>query len=559
MNVICFRTACYPPVNYSRQSTESALPEPVTSGGLFPAVWSLILVVSLIAVLVSHLGYLPLDTRSDEPRRALVALEMMISDDYVTPTLNGERYLNKPPLYNWIIAGSYHLFGNYSSFALRFPMLFSLLMFGLTVFAFVRRYVSQPVAFAVALMVLTNGRVLLYDSMLGLIEITFSWVVYSAMLLVFHFDRKRQYTLLYVTSYSLTAVGFLLKGLPPVAFQVITLVGWFVYTRQVRRLLHPAHLAGIVLFLLIIGSYYWAYFSRNHIPFSEVTSVLVNESAKRTGLQFGLGKTLLHLLTFPFEVFYHFAPYLLLLALLVRRGIGRTLNEHPFVAFNALAFSTNVLIYWTSPQVYGRYLISLVPLLFTVLAYLYYEKTLPADRPRWWVERIWLLLTIAVSVGCWVTLFLPTTRTIPGVVWKTALVSGLLATLAWHQNQPSFNRLGLMLAVMVVVRLGINWLVLPGRFSTRQFYKESAEQAVRATLGQPLYGYQNTIGNGQATDVSSFHITALRGEILRKTYHKIPGTYYIADSISLVGERYERIGNVVLFDRHPAYIVRFHP
>ncbi|MDB5243352.1 MAG: glycosyl transferase, partial [Spirosoma sp.] len=392
-----------------------------------------------------------------------------------------------------------------------------------------------------------------------LIEITFSWVVYTSMLLVFDFDRKRQYTFMYVTTYGLTAVGFLLKGLPPVAFQVLTLVGWFLYTRQVRRLLHPAHLAGIALFCLIIGSYYWVYFSRNNIPLNEVTSVLISESAKRTGLQFGLGKTLLHLVTFPFEVLYHFAPYLLLLVLLARKGIWHILNEHSFIAFNTLAFSINVLIYWTSPQVYGRYLIGLVPLLFTVLAYLYYEKIQPTDRSRWWVERIWLLVTIAICIGCWVTMFLPMTLMIPGVVWKTAIVSGLLAALAWCQSQPSFNRLGFMLAVMVVIRLGINWLVLPGRLATRQFYKESAEQAARSTLGQPLYGYKKTIGNGQATDVSSFHITALRGEILRKTNRKIPNAYFIADSASLVGERYDQIGNVVLFDRHPAYIVRFNP
>ena len=529
----------------------------LTSG--FPLIWLLLLTVGLLTVLLSHLGYLPLDTRSDEPRRALVALEMIIADDYITPTLNGERYLNKPPLYNWIIAGSYSLFGNYSSFALRFPMAVSLLLFGLSVFEFVRRYTSRTIAIVTAFMTLTNGRVLLYDSLLGLIEITFSWVVYASMLLVFYFERRQQYTLLYLTTYGLTAIGFLLKGLPPVAFQALTLVGWFMYTRQPRRLLHPAHFAGIALFLVITGSYYWAYFNRNAIPLSSVASVLFNESAKRTGLQFGLGKTLLHLITFPFEVFYHFVPYTLLIALLIRRRLWHVLRENSFIAFNALTFSINVLIYWTSPQVYGRYLIGLMPLLFTVLAYLYYEKTSPEDRSRWWIERIWLVLTVVVGVGCWVTVLYPTTRHMPGVIWKTATVSGTLALLAWQLNRPSLNRLGLMLAVMVVIRLGLNWLVLPGRFVTRQFYKESAEQAARLTIGKPLYGYQATIGNGQATDVSSFHMTALRGSILTKTTRKVAGAYYIADSVSLVKERYETVHEFMLFDHHPAYIVRFNP
>ena len=546
-------------MNTVQQPVTATLLPSGQSAILFGPIWSGVLVLSLLFVLLSHLGYLPLDTRSDEPRRALVALEMMLSGDYITPTLNGERYFNKPPLYNWFIAGSYSLFGTYSSLALRFPMIVSLLLFGLTVYYFARKYLSAGIGFAVALMVLTNGRVLLYDSLLGLIEITFSWVVYSGMMLVFHFDRKRQYTVLYITTYALTAIGFLLKGLPPVAFQGITLISWFWYTGQIRRLFHPAHLIGIGVFLLITGSYYWAYFTRNAIPLSDVAGVLVNESAKRTGLQFGIGKTLLHLVTFPFEVFYHFVPYLLLLVLLVRRGLWTELKENAFVAFNALTFCTNVLIYWTSPQVYGRYLISLVPLLFTVLAYLYYERTAAGDRHRYWVERSWLILTIAVAVGCWATLFYPTSRTIPGVIWKTALVSGLLGTLAWFQSRPSMNKLGLIVGVMIVIRLGINWLVLPGRYVTRQYYKENAERAVRITVGKPLYGYRSTIGNDQASDVSSFHISALRGDILRKTNHKIPAAYYVADSVSLVGERYDIVDKIVLFDRHPAYIVRFHP
>ncbi|GAB3940657.1 hypothetical protein GCM10028805_02790 [Spirosoma harenae] len=522
----------------------------------FPLGWTIVLVVSLVVVLISHLGLIPLDM-GDEARRALVSLEMILSDDYITPTLNGERYFNKPPLYNWLIIGSYKLFGNYSSFALRFPMIVSLLLFGLTIWGFVRRHTTPTIAIAAALMTLTTGRVLIYDSMLGLIEITFSWVTYSAMMLVYHFDQKRNYWLLYLTTYALTSVGFLLKGLPPIVFQGFTLLGWFIYTRQYRRLWHPAHFVGIAVFLAITGSYYAAYLTRNAIPFGDIAKVLFSESAKRTGLTFGLGETLLHLVTFPVEVIYHFLPYLLLIVLFFRKGLLKTLKTNSFVAFNALTFSTTVLIYWSSPQVYGRYLIGLVPLLFTVMAYLYYEHSQPTDRPRWWVEQLWFIVTAILAVGAWTAVFYPATRDLPGVIWKTAIVSGLLGALAWQLRHVSPNRLGLMLAVMVVIRLGYNWLIFPGRVAKRQFYHDTAEQAAKLTLGHPLYGYGTTVGNDNATDVSSFHIEALRGDILRKTTKKIPGAYYIADSVNLVGQPHQVIGKLVLFDRHPANVVRF--
>ena len=519
------------------------------------AVWQSALVVGLLIVLVSHLGFMPLDT-GDEARRALVSLEMMLSGDYLTPTLHGERYFNKPPLYNWLIIGSYRLFGNYSTLALRFPMLLSLLGLGAAVFAFVRRYVNAPVAVAAALMVLTNGRVLFYDATLGLIEITFALVTYLTMMLVFHLDQRRNYWLLYTITYLLTAIGFLLKGLPPIVFQAFTLLGWLAYTRRLRLLLHPAHALGIGLFLLITGSYYVAYFSRNAIPFQDVAGVILTESTKRTGLHLGLWATLRHLVTFPFEFIYHFVPYTLLLGLLARRDVRKLLTTNPFIAFNALTFGSTVLVYWLSPEVYGRYLIGLVPLLFTVLAYLYHTQA-AAIPIRRWIERGWLVMTVIVAVGCWTALFYPTTRIIPGVCWKTALISATLSVLAWRMGQPGRHRLLLLVAVLVVARLGFNWLVLPGRAAKRQFYQDSAVAAAHLTLGHPLYGYKTTVGSTNATDISTFHITATRGEILRRTDKKMPGAYYIADSVSLGREPHQTVGRVTLFDRHPAMVVRF--
>ncbi|GAB2526932.1 hypothetical protein GCM10027085_16430 [Spirosoma aerophilum] len=519
--------------------------------------WTPGLCVGLVLVLSSHLGYMPLDT-GDEARRALVSLEMMLSGDYITPTLHGERYFNKPPLYNWLIIGSYRLFGDYSSFALRFPMLVSLLLLGATMFAVVRKYTNSSVAWAAAFMTMTNGRVLLYDSMLGLIEITFSLTIYAAMMLVYYYDQKRNYWLLYLTTYALTALAFLLKGLPPLAFQSLTLGGWFLYTRRPRLLFHPAHLAGIGVFALLTGSYYVVYFSQNAIPYQDVASVLITESTKRTGLYFGWGPTLLHLITFPFEFVYHFAPFTLLLVLLFRQDIWTILTKNPFVAFNALTFSLTVLIYWSSPQAYGRYLIGLVPMFFTVLAYLYTEQSAPTDRGRWWVERIWLVVTLVVAAGVWTAMFYPTTRVLPAAFWKTAVVSLLLFGIGWRMTQSSPNRLVLMIATLLVIRLGFNWLVLPGRAAKRQFYMDSAIQAARKTLGYPLYGYKTTVGDGPATDVSTFHLTAVRGEILRRTDQKIPGALYIGDSLTLAHESYRPVGRVVLFDRHPASIVQFN-
>src|SRR5687767_6850737 len=48
------------------------------------------------------LGTLP--PRWEEPRRCIVAFEMVTNHDYVVPTCYGEVYAKKPPLQNWLIA-----------------------------------------------------------------------------------------------------------------------------------------------------------------------------------------------------------------------------------------------------------------------------------------------------------------------------------------------------------------------------------------------------------------------------------------------------------------------
>jgi 4-amino-4-deoxy-L-arabinose transferase-like glycosyltransferase len=555
-------------------------------------VWQWLAVGLLIPALFSHLGYLPLDSDSDEPRRALVALEMLLSGHWLTPTLNGAAFLNKPPLYNWLIAGSFQLFGDCSPFALRFPMAVSLLGFGLTVFWFVRHYLGRTrsdssVAFAAALMTLTNARILLYDSLYGLIDITFSWATYTAFMLVFHLDRQKKYGWLFITTYALTALGFLMKGLPAIVFQGITLVGWFVITRRWRLLVSWAHLAGIGVFVGIVGGFYLAYFSQSPLPVSVVAGTLFRESAKRTVIEFGLAETGLHLLTFPLECLYHFAPWTLLLLLLVRPSSGawrsnpfgkftnisdQLPDNQNFIFFNTLTFAVNIPVYWSSPQVYARYLFMFLPLLFTVLSWTYYEKTTRVQWQRRWIDGILLGAAVIVTLGCALPPLLTETQTIPGVVWKSALTFSGLGLIVWQMFRQPDHRLLLMLVFLVVVRIGFNWLVLPPRVAHRQLYKDTSEQATRLTLDAqghpwPLYIYGNTFDLDGASDVNSFHIEALRERVLTRNDTPIVSTsarpvFYFADSLRLdsarsLGLRYRTIGHMLLFNERPTQLIQF--
>jgi len=85
-----------------------------------------IILVLLLPALFINLGMLPLI--ADEATRGLVAFEMGQSGNLIIPTINGEYYFNKPPLYNWILLGFFDLFDQYSEFILRLPSVISLLI-----------------------------------------------------------------------------------------------------------------------------------------------------------------------------------------------------------------------------------------------------------------------------------------------------------------------------------------------------------------------------------------------------------------------------------------------
>ena len=97
--------------------------------------------------------------RGEEPRRAVVTLEMMLGSDYIVPHINGWPYYNKPPLFNWFMLASYKIFG-VSHWSVRFPSLLSLILTSVFFYYFLRKYVNQQVALLSALFYITAGDIL---------------------------------------------------------------------------------------------------------------------------------------------------------------------------------------------------------------------------------------------------------------------------------------------------------------------------------------------------------------------------------------------------------------
>lgn len=489
----------------------------------------LIVLLLLLPALLIRLGYMPLI--DDEGIRALVALEMGWSGNWVTPTLHGDYYYNKPPLWNWILGAFFALAGSPAEWAARLPTVLCLLGYAATIYYYGRRHLQPAKAFLAALAFITCGRVLFWDSMLALIDTCFSWVMFTLFMVVFHEFERGRWQRLFAGSYLLMSVGFLMKGLPAIVFQGITLVVWFAWRGQFWRLFSLAHILSGLGAVALIGSYYLVYHQYNSLE--AVFSTLFNESSKRTVVRFGIGETALQIVSFPFEFIYHFLPWSLLVFYLVRPDLRRLLRESVFTRFLVVVLLANLVPYWTSPEVYPRYLLMLVPLLF-LLGFHFYERRAARAMVHRVVETLLLVFAAVLSLAWVAPFFSARLQVMPGALPISALLLAASAALTWQAwRQPEARWLWVM-AVMLVFRIGFNGYVLPDRLAND--YGEKCRQtslaAGRRWQGQPLYVYHHTL----MQPTNSYYLERAYGGIIPRKIDRFSlQDYYIVNPAQFPG------------------------
>lgn len=115
------------------------MPSRMPPNAALPPRGTALLLALVTALLLFRLGDAPL-IGPDEPRYARVAVEMHRRGDWVVPTLQGQPWLEKPPLYYWTAGGAFALLGETET-AARLPSVFAaLLMTGLTALVGARLY-----------------------------------------------------------------------------------------------------------------------------------------------------------------------------------------------------------------------------------------------------------------------------------------------------------------------------------------------------------------------------------------------------------------------------------
>ena len=452
-------------------------------------VFFLLLLLALPAYFI-NLGLLPLF--ADEPTRANVALEMILTHNYSVPTIGGDYYYNKPPFYNWILAGVYHLTGNYSEFSTRLPAIIPMFLFGITIFYSVRFFLKDNrIAALSGILFLVNGRMLIYDSMLGHIDIFYSWLTYGSFMLIFFFFQQKSWFWLFFSSYVLTAITFLCKGLPSIVFQGFTLIALLAYTKNLKKLFSWQHTLCGLLCLIIIGSYFLNYYQYNP-NLQGYFSTIWDQSSRRTGAEFGFLPTLIHIVSFPFEHAGHLFPASLLILFCFHKNFRNGLMQNPFLKFITLVFLANIWVYWLSPQTRPRYLMMLYPLLFIIWSHAYYTYRNKLPQINKVFEIILLVLASMVTLFIPAALFFDLQEYVPYLLLKVIILFVCCGLLTWLIYRFKSEKIIAFIGLLLMVRLAFSWFVLPHRLEnmTESFYRKAAIEMGQLTKSEPFFFYQ---------------------------------------------------------------------
>ena len=302
------------------------------------------------AIYLPRLGSLEL--KSEEGRRVLPAVTMLQTGNYIVPQVGGEPYLRKPPLVNWLVAGSFKIFHVRNEWAARLPSVLCVFAVALAFLALARGPLGPNGSLAAAMMWLTNFGLLEKGRM---IEIEALYVSLSALAFICWlswWQESRRRWLAWTVPWIFLGLALLAKG--PLAlfffYAVVVAVLW--RAKALGQLWSWPHLIGILMMLAIFGAWAVPYFQMTHAQ--EVAGVWSRQfSGRLSGEDFKLGDWLLNIprgiaYLLPWVILFPFARFSALDDE-AERSLGRGLSLGIAVPFLIVSLAPGALPRYTMP------------------------------------------------------------------------------------------------------------------------------------------------------------------------------------------------------------------
>jgi len=421
--------------------------------------------------------------RAEEPRRAVVGIEALLGDNALIPKIHGEPYYNKPPVYNWVLATSFLIHDSFSPSAVRFPGVLSLWIIAALLFWLLRKHDEWKTALFAPIIFLTFGDLIFYGAVnAGEIDLFYALLVFLQVTAIFHFHQKKQILLLFLVSYFFAAAGALTKGLPSVAFQGLTVLGYLAWVRDWKSLLSWKHVAGILLFTCLVGGYFFAY-SKHENALAFMLN-LWSESSSKSANNAGYDSIFKAIYTFPLQLLQITLPW----SIFFIWSKKAKWNQSPLAVFSLVFIGVNIWIYWIAPELRNRYLYAFFPFLAILIAQLI-SKLVQTEKFDFKLSRISAILAVIIGLAFIALPFLevlPLEQTAQIDFFICGFLFLAIALFQFRFPQNGFLHVALLLAFL---RISYNICILPVQAaeSKSMHYSNQMDRIIELAGGQDVY------------------------------------------------------------------------
>jgi 4-amino-4-deoxy-L-arabinose transferase-like glycosyltransferase len=262
-------------VNAAAPDTVSAAESSASKAG-WPSLGDVLLLGAILCVMSYGIGTYGL-YEPHEGHFAGVGREMVTRGDWITPHLNGAPYLNKPPLFYWLIAISYKITGSQDEWSARIPL--ALIGWGGVLLAWYwarKLWGASAGRYAAVMLAVSSGwylfcHQLLIDALLSVINLASLYFMSKAIV-----ARTRKGP--WVAFYAVVGLSVLAKGLIGICFPAAALLLFIAWRRDWALIRDSRPIMGVGIIILIVGP--WVALLEHQNP-GALYYMIINEHFKR--------------------------------------------------------------------------------------------------------------------------------------------------------------------------------------------------------------------------------------------------------------------------------------
>jgi len=341
-----------------------------------------LLAVFLFLNLIAYVNDLPLF--GEEHRRCIVAQEMILTGNYITPTLFQTPYYNKPPMQNWMIAASSLLLNNgeVTRFNARLVTLLCFLIIGFAMYYLLRR--NNPTLALVSFLIVCTNYLMLCeyanDAEPDIIITMFTFLSYF-----FYIKAPTRFIYILISAVFMAA-GVLTKGMSVLFFYPAIILYTFRYARNKGK---RFGFLGLHLLISLALPAIWVLLFYYHGDAGHLMMKFSREISARA--EKGLFDYAAHILYYPVRVFAVLMPWTFALIFSFKRNN----NKDEIYLTSQLIFLVSFTIFTIIPGSGDRYLMPAYPFFAIAAAYHFDVKKMISRKS----QALTISLCIAGALG----------------------------------------------------------------------------------------------------------------------------------------------------------------